>query len=77
MQRRLSITLSDVALDLVADTSFDPTYGARPLKRALQRLVLDPLAKRMLEGDLVEGACIRVGVADRSLVFDTEQPATV
>ena len=62
VRRRLSITLSDVALDLVADTAFDPTYGARPLKRALQPLVLDPLAKRMLEGDLVEGDCIRVGV---------------
>lgn len=75
--RRLSVTLSDLALDLVADIAFDPAYGARPLKRTLQRLVLDPLAKRMLEGDLLEGTCIRVGVADRLLVFDAEQPTTV
>ena len=70
--RRMTIELSDAALDLLADRGFDPVYGARPLKRTVQRMVLDPLARRMLEHELLEGARIRVDAAGAELVFETE-----
>ena len=73
--RRMVIDLSDDALDLLAENGFDPAYGARPLKRTLQRLVLDPLAKRMLEGQLVEGGRITVRTAGGHLAFELPEPA--
>ncbi len=67
--RRIGLTLSPAALDLLADAGFDPTYGARPLRRTLQRLVLDPLAVEMLEGRLGDGAEVGVDVRDGAIVF--------
>jgi len=75
--RRIAIELADTALDLLAERGFDPAYGARPLKRLLQRLVLDPLATRMLEGQLPDGGSIRVDVVDGGLSFEMSQPAMV
>ena len=72
--RRMTIQLSDAALDLLAECGFDPVYGARPLKRTVQRMVLDPLARRMLEHELREGGRIRVDAAGAALVFETEAP---
>ena len=73
--RRMSIDLSDAALDLLAERGFDPVYGARPLKRTVQQMVLDPLARRMLEHELREGADIRVDAAGDELAFATAEPA--
>src|SRR5207247_8112982 len=56
----LSLELTAAAKDVLAEAGWDPAYGARPLKRALQRLVENPLALRMLEGDFAEGDRIRV-----------------
>ncbi len=67
--RGLDLELTDAAKELVADAGWDPTYGARPLKRALQRLVENPLALRLLEGDFAEGDTVRVDVQDGELVF--------
>ena len=72
--RRIAIELSDAALDLLAESGFDPAYGARPLRRTLQRLVLDPLATRMLEGQLPEGGSIRVDTAGGDLTFELSLP---
>ena len=58
------------AKELVAEAGWDPTYGARPLKRALQRLVENPLALRLLEGDFAEGDTVRVDARDGELVFE-------
>ena len=69
--RRMAIELSDAALDLLAERGFDPVYGARPLKRTVQRMVLDPLARRMLEHELREGSRIRVDAAGDELAFET------
>jgi len=60
--QKLSLELSDAARDLIAEEGYDPAYGARPLKRAIQRLVQNPLAIRVLEGEFGEGDRI---VADR------------
>jgi len=69
-ERGLSLELTDAAKDLIAEVGWDPTYGARPLKRALQRLVENPLALRLLEGDFGEGDTVRVDVRDGELVFE-------
>jgi ATP-dependent Clp protease ATP-binding subunit ClpB len=68
--RGLSLELTEEAKELVAEAGWDPTYGARPLKRALQRLVENPLAMRLLEGDFTEGDVVRVDAQDGELVFE-------
>lgn len=68
--RHVGIELSDAAVDLLAERGFDPTYGARPLKRTLQRSVLDQLATRMLGGELPEGGQVAVDVKDGELTFE-------
>ena len=75
--RRIAIELSDTALDLLAEDGFDPAYGARPLRRTLQRLVLDPLATRMLDGQLPEGGSIRVDAVGGELAFEMLLPLPV
>ena len=55
---------------MLAETGWDPTYGARPLKRAIQRLLENPLALRLLEGEFEEGDTIRVDALKGELVFE-------
>jgi ATP-dependent Clp protease ATP-binding subunit ClpB len=54
-ERQLTLELSDPARDAIADAGYDPVYGARPLKRALQRMIQDPLALRILKGEFKAG----------------------
>jgi ATP-dependent Clp protease ATP-binding subunit ClpB len=65
--RGLQLEVTDAARDLLAEEGFDPVYGARPLKRTIQRLVQDPLAMRMLEGEFREGDTIKVDVVKGQL----------
>ena len=67
--RDISIHLSDAARDKLADAGFDPVYGARPLKRAIQQQVENPLAQEILQGRFNPGDVIEVGVADDQLEF--------
>ena len=69
-ERRLSLELTDAAKEVLAEAGWDPTYGARPLKRALQRLVENPLAQRLLAGEFAEGDTIRVDAQNDELVFE-------
>ena len=74
MQRRLedkglSLTLSEKALDHLAETGFDPMYGARPLKRLLQKEVADRIALGILDGEWNEGDRISGDVVDDGLAF--------
>jgi ATP-dependent Clp protease ATP-binding subunit ClpB len=62
-ERRLTLELTDAAKTLLGDRGFDPQYGARPLKRVIQRMVQDPLAIRILEGEFPEGAKILADVS--------------
>jgi ATP-dependent Clp protease ATP-binding subunit ClpB len=73
-ERGLSLELTDSAKELVAEAGWDPTYGARPLKRAIQRMVENPLALRLLEGEFEEGDTIRVDAHDGELVFEKASP---
>jgi len=75
--RKLDIELTDAAKEHLVDEGYDPVYGARPLKRTIQRRVLDPLALRVLEGAFVEGDLIRVDAGPDGLVFTKAGPAVV
>jgi ATP-dependent Clp protease ATP-binding subunit ClpB len=68
--RGIELELTDGAKQVLAEAGWDPTYGARPLKRALQRLVENPLALRLLEGEFGEGDTVRVDTKDGELVFE-------
>jgi ATP-dependent Clp protease ATP-binding subunit ClpB len=66
--RGLFLHVSDAAVDLLADEGYDPTYGARPLKRVVQRRLQDPIAMAILEGRFRESDTVRVDAADGALV---------
>ncbi len=68
--RGLKMELSDAAAELVADHGYDPVYGARPLKRAIQHDLLDPLSMAILAGKYPEGATIRIDAKDGSICFN-------
>jgi len=68
-ERKIRVELSDSAKDLLIAEGYDPTYGARPLKRAIQREVLDALALRVLQGDVAEGDAITVEAVGNQLQF--------
>ena len=70
--RKLALSLTPAAAEHLAETGFDPAYGARPLKRAIQRQLQDPLAMALLQGEFVEGDSVRVAVRDGALVFEKE-----
>jgi len=59
-ERKIEIELTDVAKEFLVREGYDPTYGARPLKRTIQRAILDPLARQVLEGEFHEGDTIVV-----------------
>src|SRR5690348_4571579 len=68
-ERQLKLTLSDKALDLLGNVGFDPVYGARPLKRAIQQQLENPLAKEILEGKFQAGDTVAVDAAGGHLQF--------
>jgi ATP-dependent Clp protease ATP-binding subunit ClpB len=77
--RSLGLELTDAARDLIATRGYDPTFGARPLKRLIQREVQDPLAMRLLAGEIGEGDTVLVDADGGSLTFravGAPEPAT-
>jgi ATP-dependent Clp protease ATP-binding subunit ClpB len=66
---KIDLELTDDAKEFVANSGFDPIYGARPLKRSIQHLIQDPLAVKILEGSVKEGDHVRVDVRDGQVVF--------
>jgi ATP-dependent Clp protease ATP-binding subunit ClpB len=69
-ERGIGLELTEAAKELVAEAGWDPTYGARPLKRALQRLVENPLALQLLDGRFGEGDTVVVDATEGELVFE-------
>lgn len=65
----IALELEPAALDLLADAGFDPVYGARPLKRAIQQYLENPLAQTLLKGEFAPGDCILVSVSENQLTF--------
>jgi ATP-dependent Clp protease ATP-binding subunit ClpB len=72
-ERKIHVRLTDAAKEQLVHEGYDPTYGARPLKRTIQRRVLDPLALRVLEGDFVEGDTVVVNGGTDQLTFEKRQ----
>jgi ATP-dependent Clp protease ATP-binding subunit ClpB len=68
-ERDMGLTLTDAALDKLGEAGFDPVYGARPLKRAIQQLLENPLAQEILAGKFMPGDQIEVDLAGREFVF--------
>lgn len=73
--RKLGLELEVAALDWLANVGYDPVYGARPLKRAIQRELETPIAKAILAGTFPEGSVIQVKVENERLRFDVAEPA--
>jgi ATP-dependent Clp protease ATP-binding subunit ClpB len=79
-ERGVEVELTDTARELLANLGWDPTYGARPLKRVIQKRLVDKLALAMLEGQFGEGDTVVVDAAGGELVFEksarpAEEPA--
>jgi len=72
-ESRISLDVTDAARALVAAEGYDPQYGARPLRRAIQRLVENPLAKRLLGGEFKAGDTVRVDARDGAITFERVQ----
>ena len=68
--KKIALKLTDKAEDFIADTGFDPVYGARPLKRAIQNYIQNPLAVKILEGTVKEGEKVTIDVKDGQVVFE-------
>ncbi|NQV89929.1 ATP-dependent chaperone ClpB [Candidatus Uhrbacteria bacterium] len=68
-QRGISINISDTAKKLLAKEGFDPAYGARPLKRVIQSLILDPLAMKIISGDIVEDSVVTIGAKGEEITL--------
>ncbi len=68
-ERGLALELSDEAMEKLIDVGYDPVYGARPLKRAIQRWIENPLAQQILSGQFAEGAQIRASVVEGEIRF--------
>ena len=71
-QQDVSMNVSESAVDLLASAGFDPEFGARPVKRALQRLLLNDLSKNLLSGKIDRTKPIHVDAVNGSLVFTNE-----
>jgi ATP-dependent Clp protease ATP-binding subunit ClpB len=79
-ERGIELELTDEAKAVLAEAGWDPTYGARPLKRAIQRMVENPLALRLLESEFAAGDTVRVDAHEGELVFEragAHEPAAV
>jgi ATP-dependent Clp protease ATP-binding subunit ClpB len=73
--RKIHVAPTDAAKGFIVSEGYDPMFGARPLKRTIQRRLLDPLAMRVLEGEFREGDKIVVDVDGDGLKFEKKQQA--
>jgi ATP-dependent Clp protease ATP-binding subunit ClpB len=71
-ERRIRITVTPKARKLLAARGFDPEYGARPLKRTVQRLVVDPLTAKLLAGEIPDGSRVRIEASGESITLEVE-----
>jgi ATP-dependent Clp protease ATP-binding subunit ClpA len=72
-ESRISLEVTDAARAFVAREGYDPQYGARPLRRAIQRSIENPLARQLLAGEFVSGDAVRIDARDGSLVFEKDE----
>ncbi len=72
-ERRITLSISESARNLIVDKGYDPIYGARPLKRAIQKYLENPLSMEILKGEIPDGSRIEARVAHDHLVFDKHE----
>ncbi len=68
-ERKISLSVSESVKELVASKGFDPAFGARPVKRTIQRLIEDPLSVKILSGEFAEGETVKINVSEGAVVF--------
>jgi ATP-dependent Clp protease ATP-binding subunit ClpB len=73
LERNIELELDDKARDLIGEAGFDPVYGARPLRRAIQQQIENPLAQRLLRNEFVPGDVVRVAARGSELVFEKKR----
>jgi len=73
--RKITLELDPAALAWLADTGYDPVYGARPLKRVIQRELQNPLAQMILAGAVKDGDTVRIGAGEKGLTINGETAA--
>ena len=76
-ERKITLAVDEAAKTWLGNKGYDPAYGARPLKRVIQKEVQDPLATRILDGTVPDGVVVRVGVAEGALAFTTADEAAL
>jgi ATP-dependent Clp protease ATP-binding subunit ClpB len=72
-ERKITLDLDEDARNWLADKGYDPVYGARPLKRAIQKFVQDPLAEQILSGNIPDGSTVKVTSGSDRLLFRPRQ----
>jgi ATP-dependent Clp protease ATP-binding subunit ClpC len=72
--KNLKLVLDEKAKDFLVEKGYDPTYGARPMRRAVERSLEDPLAEEILKGNLHEGEPVQVTVEEGKLIFSQKAP---
>jgi ATP-dependent Clp protease ATP-binding subunit ClpB len=72
-ERHIEVELTEEAKELLVKEGYDPAYGARPLKRTIQRLVLDPLAVKVLEGEFKDGNTVVVDAKASNIIFTRKE----
>ena len=70
--RKITLDVDEAAIQWLGDKGYDPAYGARPLKRVMQKDLQDPLAEKILTGDILDGSTVRVTAGSDRLVFESE-----
>jgi ATP-dependent Clp protease ATP-binding subunit ClpA len=75
-RRDIGLEITDAARDLLAEAGYDPAFGARPLKRTIRRLLEDPLARRVIAGEVLPEGGITVDVDGQGLSFYNQATAT-
>jgi ATP-dependent Clp protease ATP-binding subunit ClpB len=71
-ERRITLNVNTGAKDLIAKTGYDPAYGARPLKRVIQKEIETPVSRMLIAGKLTDGQTLKIGVVEDELGFAVE-----
>src|SRR5690606_33985591 len=71
LDRKITLDLDQEAIDWLAAKGYDPAYGARPLKRVIQKELQDPLAEKILGGEILDGSTVKITAGSDRLLFRT------
>ncbi len=72
--RKIVLEMAETAREWLAEKGYDPAYGARPLKRVIQKALQDPLAEKILAGEILDGALVKIGGGPQGLLIGEAAP---